>query len=142
MKKSKKKLTFASTALATGALLGLTGCPVNAGVYGPPQNDPQPDVYGPPVINEEDIDGPIETVYGPPESFDDDVNIPAEPVYGPPPDIDDPIEEVYGPPEDFSYDDSMETSAAPDDEDDKSGKEESSDDLSQPIAPVYGPPEP
>ena len=106
MKKSKKKLTFASSAIAAGALLGLTGCPVPA--------EPAPDVYGPPTFDEEDVDDPDVCVYGPPEYFEDNIDQPETPVYGPPPvDIDEPIEEVYGPPESFEYDGSVESSASP-----------------------------
>ena len=145
MKKAKKKLTFASSAIAAGAVLGLTGCPISS-VYGPPQSDPQHDVYGPPSFVEDNIDDPEVCVYGPPEYFEDDIDQPEEPVYGPPPvDIDEPIEEVYGPPEDFEYDGSIESSNAPDEQD---GKEQSGevnnpeDDLDEPMVVVYGPPEP
>ncbi len=95
MKKPRKKLLFASSALATGAMVGLSAC----GLYGPPE--PAPDVYGPPVINEEEYDEPAPVVYGPPVIDDEDINEPVETVYGPPEffDNDDPSEDVYGPPE-------------------------------------------
>lgn len=137
MKKSKKKLTFASSAIAAGALLGLTGCPV--------PGEPAPDVYGPPTFVDDNIDDPDVCVYGPPEYFEDDTDVPVAPVYGPPEDVDEPIEEVYGPPEDFEYDGSIESSNAPDEQD---GKEQSGevnnpeDDLDEPMVVVYGPPEP
>ena len=98
MKKTKKKLSFASSVFATGAMLGLTGCPVNAGVYGPPQSDPQPDVYGPPEFFEEEYNDPAQTDYGPP-LIEEDIDEPQEEVYGPPESFDDkeitdPIETV------------------------------------------------
>ena len=140
MKKTKKKLTFASSVVAAGAVVGLSSC----GLYGPPPNEPQPDVYGPPVINEEEYDDPGVEVYGPPEDF---VDVPSEPVYGPPPDdIDAPIETVYGPPEDFSYDDSIESSEAPIEEEesdeDEIDEETPEDFVEEPMVVVYGPPEP
>ncbi|MBP8968734.1 MAG: hypothetical protein KBG42_05555 [Lachnospiraceae bacterium] len=145
MKKSKKKLTFASSAIAAGAMFGLVGCPSGC-VYGPPQDGPQPDVYGPPEFIEENIDEPVPVVYGPPEYFDENLDQPEEPVYGPPPvDIDEPIEEVYGPPEDFEYDGSVESSASPDGEDGKERDDSVSnpeDDIDGPMVTVYGPPEP
>lgn len=145
MKKSKKNLTFASSVLAAGALIGLTGCPnPSVSLYGNPE-DPQPDVYGPPVINEEDYDDPGVEVYGPPEDFN--VDVPSEPVYGPPPDdITDPIVTVYGPPEDFTYDDSTRSDNETDnaDESREAGDDEKNpeDDLEEPMVVVYGPPEP
>lgn len=137
MKKAKKKLTFASSAIAAGAVLGLSGCPV--------PEEPSPDVYGPPTFVDDNIDDPDVCVYGPPEYFEDDTDVPVTPVYGPPEDVDEPIEEVYGPPEDFEYDGSIESSIAPDEQD---GKEQSGevndpeDDLNAPMVVVYGPPEP
>ena len=131
MKKTKRKLTFASSALAAGAMIGLTGCPgTTVSLYGNPE-DPQPDVYGPPVINEEDYDDPGVEVYGPPEYFDDNADQPVAPLYGPPPDdINDSVETVYGPPEFFEYDGKIESSALPSPE----------EDLDDPMVDVYGPP--
>ena len=142
MKKTKKKLTFASSVVAAGAVVGLSSC----GLYGPPPNEPQPDVYGPPVINEEEYEDPVECVYGPPEYFDENSDQPEAPVYGPPPvDIDEPIEEVYGPPEDFQYDGSIESSNDPESKQEKEQDGSVSnpeDDLGEPLVTVYGPPEP
>ncbi len=145
MKKAKKKLTFASSAIAAGALLGLTGCPV--------PEEPSPDVYGPPSFNEDDVNEPDVCVYGPPEYFDEDIDNPEVTVYGPPSvDIDEPVEEVYGPPEDFEYDGSIESpaesSTSPEADNSDDGKEQGDsasnpdDDIIEPMVVVYGPPEP
>ena len=116
MKKTKRKLTFASSALAAGALFSLSACPV---------------VYGPPEYIEDDYDDPGVEVYGPPEYFDDNADQPVAPVYGPPPDdINEPVEVVYGPPEYFEYDGKIESSALPSPE----------EDLDDPMVDVYGPP--
>ena len=97
MKKTKKKLLFASSALAASAMVELSSCTV----YGPPQDEPALPVYGPPVINEQEYDEPAPDVYGPPVIDEEDVDDPVETVYGPPEffENDDPSEDVYGPPE-------------------------------------------
>ena len=84
MKKSRRRLTFA-TALAGAALAAaLTAC--HETVYGPPET-----VYGPPSGETYDPASEIpEDVYGPPigATYEQSVEIP-EALYGPP--------EAYGP---------------------------------------------
>lgn len=99
MKKSKKKLTFASVVAGTALAATLAAChateyePVET-VYGPPmgetyepaQEEPQ-DVYGPPPgATYEPAEEVIQDVYGPPinDEYDPKEEI-QEDLYGPPP---------------------------------------------------------
>lgn len=115
MKRSKKRLTFATAVAGAALAAALTAC--HETVYGPPET-----VYGPPAgeTTTDPAEEIPETVYGPPAEEYGDTADPAEEVpetvYGPPADdfgeTYDPAEEipqdVYGPPVPMGILDSME----------------------------------